>query len=119
MKILKLSAVIFFFVILSGATNQLQAQPEFATARLVTTWTKSSVLFITVGGGELQQIELKQKYTDKKQTSEYGSDNIIINTEFERLYAKGFKLVSTSSSDQPGGSFIGAGREVIFLFVKE
>jgi hypothetical protein len=119
MKILKLSAVIFFFLILSGLTNQIQAQPEFATVRLVTTWSKSSVLFVTIGGGELQQIELKQKYTDRKQTDEYGSDNIIINTEFEMLYTKGFKLVSTSSSDQPGGGFVNPGREVIFLFVKE
>jgi hypothetical protein len=119
MNTLKLSAVIFFLTIFSGITNQLQAQPEFATVRLVTTWSKSSVLFMTIGGGELQQIELKQKYTDRKQTDEYGSDNIIINTEFEKLYAKGFRLVSTSSSDQPGGSFINPGREVIFLFVKE
>jgi len=119
MNTLKLSAVMFFFVILSGLTNQLQAQPEFATVRLVTSWGKSSVLFLTKGGGALEEIELKQKYTDRKQTGEYGSDNIIINTVFEGLYAEGFKLVSTSSSDQPGGGFITAGREVIFLLVKE
>lgn len=123
MNILKISTIIFFFLILSGLTNHIQAQPEFATVRLVTLWNRYSVLFITIGAGELVEIDLTQKYTDRKKTSEYGSDNIIINTEFENLYVKGFKLLSTSSSDKPsdhpGGAGSNASREVIFLFVKE
>jgi hypothetical protein len=117
MNLLKLSTVIFFLVILSGATNQLQAQPEFATVRLVTTWSKYTVLFVTKGSGEIEEIELKQQHINRKQKDNFNSDNKTINSVFEALYADGFTLQSTSTSVSGGYSI--TGREIIYLLVKE
>jgi len=122
MNTLKISTVIFFFVILSGATNQLQAQPECATVRLLTNWAKESVIFISRSGGEIEEIELKQRHMDRKQKDNFNSDNKIINSVFEALYADGFKLQSTSTAIQVGGmggSSSTTGREIIYLLVKE
>jgi len=118
MNILKLSAVIFFFVILSGFTSQLQAQPEFATVRMMT--GKTSLLLVSKGSAEMKTFELGGiiHVNYAKQLPTIGTDNQIINSTFQELYAEGFKLISTSSTTntvQGNTSLI----ETIFLLVKE
>lgn len=120
MNALKLSAVVFFFILLSGVANQLQAQPEFATVRLVTTWrSKGSVLFVSKGKQEMETIELRQMYSDTKLADVYDFDNKTINSLFEVLYSEGYKLVSSTSADVPQRNLDAPGREIIFLLVKE
>jgi hypothetical protein len=115
-------SILFAILVLlqfSALTCSAQQQPQFATVRLVTTWSKTTTLFISKGQQPIEEMELKQRYTDKKQKEDYDGDNKVLNDIFGKLYAEGYKLVSTSSSDQPGGGFVYAGREVIFLLVKE
>jgi len=118
MKILKLSAVIFFFVILSGATNQLQAQPEFATVRLMS--AKTSLLLVSKGSAEMKTIELGSVMNVNyiKQLPIISTDNQIINSAFQELYAEGFKLISTSSTTNAIQGNISL-NETMFLLVKE
>ncbi len=105
--------------LIGGTTNELQAQPEFATVRLVTSWGNNTSLFITRGQEATEQMDLSQRLTDKKHDKEIDKDNKIINSVFEVLYGEGFELVSTSARNHPGGGFISAGSEVIYLLVKE
>jgi len=107
------------FLLLTSEVNQLFAQAEFATVRLVTSWSKGSTLLVSIGNSAIEEIELKQKYSANTGKDDYELDNIIINEKFSNLYANGFRLVSTSSSDFPREYSNQMGREVIYLLVKE
>lgn len=114
-----LMSVALLFIVIGGMVNELQAQPEFTTVRLVTSWGNNSHLFISKGQEPIERIELNQRYTDKKQEKDFDNDNKIINSVFEVMYGEGYKLVSTSARNHPGGGFVSAGSEVIYLLVKE
>jgi len=117
MNILKLSAVIFFFVILSGLTNQIQAQPEFATVRLMI--GRTSILLVSKGNEEMKTIDLSSSlhFNYAKHLPAIDNDNQIINSTFQELYTEGFKLISTSSSSHAINGI--ASSETMFLLLKE
>jgi hypothetical protein len=114
MKKVFLLTVTAMFLLITSEMNQLCAQPEFATVRLVTLWGKSSTIFISIGNNTLEEIELGQKHCDKRQRNEYQLDNVVLNEKFSNLYGNGFKIVSTASTQ-----YMNAGREVLYLLVKE
>jgi hypothetical protein len=119
MKNYLLVPAVMFLLLCGSMINELQAQPEFATVRLVTSWGNNSNLFITKGQGPIERVELNQRYTDKKQEKDLDADNKIINSVFAALYGDGFKLVSTAARNHPGGGFVSAGSEITYLLVKE
>jgi len=54
--------ILLLHLLLTGSSAQ--AQPQFATVRLVTSWTKATTLFITKGQQPIEEMELQQRYTD-------------------------------------------------------
>jgi len=119
MKKVFLMTVTAMFLLLMSEVNQLCAQSEFATARLLTIWPEGTTLFISIGNSDIEEIELKQSYHDKNHKTNFELDNKIINEKFSHLYSSGFRLVSTSTGDYHIRGTANRGREVIYLFAKE